>query len=56
MDILILVILAIASAGLFFASAMADDETIIELSDIEAEEYRKRLIEREEKDVELDKE
>lgn len=56
MDILILSIIAFVLAVLFIASAMADDETTIELSDEEAEEYRKRLIERENKDVELDNE
>lgn len=56
MDIALLVILAIASVGFFLTSAMAPDETMIELSDEEAEEYRKKLIEQEEKDVELDKE
>lgn len=56
-EILILVVTAIALLGLFLISVTAkDDENTIELSDDEAEEYRKRLVEREEKDVELDKE
>lgn len=56
MNFFILTIIAITLAGLFLASVIGEDETTIELSDEEAEELRKRLIEREEKDVELDKE
>lgn len=56
-EILILVVTAIALLGMFLISVTAkDDENTIELSDDEAEEYRKRLVEREEKDIELDKE
>lgn len=51
----VLIILAVIALVGVIAST-EDDETTIELSDEEAEEYRKRLIEREEKDVELDKE
>lgn len=52
----VLIILAVIALVGVIASSTEDDETTIELSDEEAEEYRKRLIEREEKDVELDKE
>lgn len=60
MDYIILAILAIVMLGMFLFSTMADDETV-ELTDNQAkrverelEEARKQLIEREEKDVNID--
>lgn len=60
MDYIIFAVLAIVMLGMFLFSTMADDETV-ELTDNQAkrverelEEARKQLIEREEKDVNID--
>lgn len=56
MDWILLLLLAVGSVAGFCYGVYREDESIIELSDDKAEECRKKLIEREEQDVELDKE
>lgn len=57
MALALLIIIASFIIGAVFAGLIEEEsEYTIDLTDDEAEEYRKRLIEREEKDVELDKE
>lgn len=57
MALALLIIIASFIIGAVFAGLTEEEsEYTIDLTDDEAEEYRKRLIEREEKDVELDKE